>query len=41
MYAKEPKGYSAKQMNVLAALISGIAGSRRTNYPQMPKQKVG
>jgi hypothetical protein len=35
MYFKEPKGYSAKQMNVLAALISGIVGSRRTNYPQI------
>lgn len=35
MYAKEPKGYSAKQLNVLAALISGIVGSRRTNYPQI------
>jgi hypothetical protein len=35
MYAKEPKGYSAKQLNVLAALISGIVGSCRTNYPQI------
>jgi hypothetical protein len=35
MYAKEPKGYTAKQLNVLAALISGIVGSRRTNYPQI------
>jgi hypothetical protein len=35
MYLKEPKGYTAKQLNVLAALISGIVGSRRTNYPQM------
>lgn len=35
MYFKEPRGYSAKQLNVLAALISGIVGSRRTNYPQI------
>jgi hypothetical protein len=35
MYAKEPKGYTAKQLNILAALISGIVGSRRTNYPQI------
>jgi hypothetical protein len=35
MYFREPKGYSAKQLNVLAALISGIVGSRRTNYPQI------
>ena len=35
MYAKEPRGYGAKQLNVLAALISGIVGSRRTNYPQI------
>ena len=35
MYPKEPKGYAAKQLNVLAALISGIVGSGRTNYPQI------
>ena len=35
MYPKEPKGYAAKQLNVLAALISGIVGSGRTNYPHM------
>ena len=35
MYQKEPKGYTAKQLNVLTALISGIVGSRRTNYPQI------
>jgi len=35
MYLKEPRGYTAKQVNVLAALISGIVGSRRTNYPQI------
>jgi len=35
MYQKEPKGYGAKQLNVLAALISGIVGSGRSNYPQI------
>jgi len=35
MYFKEPRRYPAKQLNVLAALISGIVGSRRTNYPQI------
>ena len=35
MYQKEPKGYNAKQLNVLATLISGIVGSGRTNYPQI------
>lgn len=35
MYPRERKGTAAKQLNVLAALISGIVGSRRTNYPQI------
>lgn len=35
MYEKDPKGYSAKQLNVLAGLISGIVGSGRSNYPQI------
>jgi len=35
MFSNEPKGYNAKQLNVLAGLISGIVGSRRTNYPQI------
>jgi len=35
MFGGEPKGYNAKQLNVLAGLISGIVGSRRTNYPQI------
>lgn len=35
LYFKEPKGYTAKQLNVLATLINGIVGSRRTNYPQI------
>jgi hypothetical protein len=35
MFSNEPKGYTAKQLNILAGLISGIVGSRRTNYPQI------
>ena len=35
MFSNEPKGYNAKQLNTLAGLISGIVGSRRTNYPQI------
>ena len=35
MFIGEPQGYNAKQLNVLAGLISGIVGSRRTNYPQI------
>jgi len=35
MFFKEPKGYGAKQLNVLASLISGIVGSRSTNYPKI------
>jgi len=35
MYAAEPKGMDAKQLTVLACLISGIIGSRSTNYPKI------
>ncbi|MBM3152012.1 MAG: transposase [Chloroflexi bacterium] len=35
MLSNEPKGYNAKQLNILAGLVSGIVGSRRTNYPQI------
>lgn len=35
MFLEEPKGYGAKQLNVLASLISGIVGSRSTNYPKI------
>lgn len=35
MLFAEPKGYGAKQLNVLASLISGIVGSRSTNYPRI------
>jgi len=35
MFMEEPKGYGAKQLNVLASLISGIVGSRSTNYPKI------
>jgi len=33
--ASEPKGMDAKQLNVLASLISGIVGSHSTNYPKI------
>jgi hypothetical protein len=35
MFFKEPKGYGAKQLNVIASLISGIVGSKSTNYPKI------
>jgi len=35
MYANEPKGMEAKQLNVLASLISGIVGSHSANYPKI------
>ena len=35
LYPKDPQGNLAKRLNVLAALISGIVGSRRVNLPQI------
>lgn len=35
MFLAEPTGYGAKQLNVLASLISGMVGSRSTNYPKI------
>lgn len=35
MFFDEPQGYGAKQLNVTASLISGIVGSRSTNYPKI------
>lgn len=35
MIFKEPQGYGAKQLTVLASLISGIVGSKSTNYPKI------
>ena len=35
MYPQELKGHAARKLNTLAALISGIVGSQRTNYPQI------
>jgi hypothetical protein len=35
MFLDELQGYGAKQLNVLASLISGIVGSRSTNYPKI------
>jgi hypothetical protein len=38
LYPAEPKGNVARHLNVLAALISGIVGSRRTNLPEIAKK---
>lgn len=35
LFPGEPKGRAAKELNVLAALVSGIVGSKRTNYPHI------
>lgn len=35
LYPKEPQGNVARRLNILAALISGIVGSRRVNLPQI------
>jgi hypothetical protein len=35
LYPKEPKGNIARRLNILAALISGIVGSRKVNLPQI------
>src|SRR4030067_2994473 len=35
LFPDEPKGRAAKELNVLAALVSGIVGSRRTNSPHI------
>jgi hypothetical protein len=35
MFLDAPQGYGVKQLNVLASLISGIVGSRSTNYPKI------
>ena len=35
MFSNGLKGYGAKQLNVYAALISGIVGSKSTNYPKI------
>ena len=34
-YPREPRGNLARHLNTLAWLISGIVGSKRTNYPQI------
>lgn len=38
LYPKEPTGNVARHLNVLAALVSGIVGSRRTNLPEIAKK---
>lgn len=35
MYPRELNGHAARKLNTLAALISGIVGSQRTNYPKI------
>jgi hypothetical protein len=35
MFFKKPTGYGAKQLDVMASLVSGIVGSRSTNYPKI------
>jgi len=35
MYPHELKGHAVRKLNTLAALISGIVGSQRTNYPKI------
>jgi len=35
LYPKEPQGNVARRLNILAALINGIVGSRRVNLPQI------
>lgn len=35
MYPQELKGHAARKLNTLAALISGIVGSQRTNYAKI------
>ena len=38
MYPQEPQGNLARHLITLAALISGIVGSQRTNFPAIAKQ---
>jgi hypothetical protein len=38
LYPMEPKGNTARHLNTLAALISGIVGSKRTNLPAIAGQ---
>ena len=37
-YPSEPKGNLARHLNTLAWLVSGIVGSKRTNYPEIAKK---
>jgi len=38
LYPKEPQGNLARRLNVLAALISGIVGSKKVNLPQIAEK---
>jgi hypothetical protein len=35
LYPKDPQGNTARRLNVLAALVSGIVGSKKVNLPQI------
>ena len=35
LYPEQPKGNCARHLHTLAALMSGLVGSRRSNFPQM------
>ncbi len=35
LFPREPRGNEARRLHTLAALISGIVGSRRTNLPDI------
>lgn len=37
-YPGEPTGNLARHLNTLAWMISGIVGSKRTNYPEIAKK---
>lgn len=41
LYPFEPRGNLARHLNTLAALISGIVGSKRTNLPQIAAKVPG
>ena len=40
LYPTEPKGNTARHLHTLAALISGIVGSRSTNLPAIAGKVV-
>ena len=38
LYPTEPQGNTARHLNTLTALVSGIVGSKRTNLPDIAGQ---